>query len=506
MKRLFIYSISIIILFLIIISIPSCTPKNNNVLKTYIRIPMGVRENTFKFSKELFLGHRVDSFRVKLRVVNPGRTQNWINSLSLKFSQFRVIPVYNHGFRQSFNYLPSTADNLGFFWTKMIPGNRIIMSGSTNYLANYEGGSPRIEIVEIERYLDPLSESTDIPAFDQQPKYHYLYPNIESIVQNPAPLEYLHFKIDVSDYKNKRMTLYLSPLCLSLSNDIDLRLCLSSTGFYLRDDSTSNWIKPEKYDTGIYHEFNVSSDAEFMYLTVFSALSAPIFVNFTEQIKTYKDIVVERDENISTPLAVNLLELETITSNDFPYGYQLSRYIKNTADIDFRIQQMFVFTSAYMLDATDGAFRIESVEHHPNIKLFRNVDVQIEKGEGRAYAKNTRVNLYESYLSDPRSCGWTMHHEWAHYSYDMPDEYIDVESPPDSSVSPKAICPNSLMAARVQEFCYDDNHIHIAGENCRSMWKRLNDKYSIYNNGYFDQVRYFDVLHKLDKLLEFKED
>ena len=110
-------------------------------------------------------------------------------------------------------------------------------------------------------------------------------------------------------------------------------------------------------------------------------------------------------------------------------------------------------------------------------------------------------------LNDPLTGGWTFNHEWGHWKYSMPDEYVDVSGPPPVLFS-LAIDGNSIMGTSASsEFCNAKNHLGLAGDSSvdTSMWSLLQDQFDVLpslDSGGLKMGRYMDVLHQLDDLLE----
>lgn len=482
---------------------PSCKNgiKFNPIIETYIPIKLGNDPNKVNIGKAFFLGHRVDSFRLKVRLNNPGRTSHWISGLTFKFRD--RTDVLNE-----YNALPADVESDGSFWTDFAHDNRGWIFLTTSDRANFQGGQPKFEILQVERYFKKGTKRTDIPASTSDDhNILSISAGREMIGYNPEVTGAQHFKLSTWGYNLQVGTIYISPYSPEIRNETVTKIYISTTGFKNIEDE-DGWIEPKGDDSGIYHQFVIPPRTSHVYITVKSLTTSPYFITYQTLKRSFADVVIERDEDIGIPEGSNNQELRDLTSRNFPYGYQLAGYLSGRPNIEERIKEIIVLTSAQMLNASDGLMRLGQVDVYSDIYWLRNVDVQIKKGSGRASAGWSKISLYEDEeLQDALAGSKTFHHEWSHWEYNMPDEYLDVyNSPPD--LFSMAICPNSCMGTHSSdEFCHSRNHRYSeeidSDEN--SMWDLLVDQYNVlpsYDAGGLNQCQYFDVLNKIETLID----
>lgn len=482
-------------------------PTPSSVQDTFVSISLGNRKNFISIAEPVFLGHRVERFKLRVRFNNPDRESHWLPGVTLAFRNLGTS-------FEEHTELPSTANADGSFWTGFIPGNRvwIMIFGRGAGIVDFDGGQPQFEILGVERYFDSAISRQNVPSTDvNSPQVLHITRGFEAIGYSPVGgTEAQHFVISTWSYDTQVIGLYISPLLPSMWNDIGVSLAVSNSGFKSLSDSTG-WVSPAARDTGIYTEFVVPATTTYMFVTVKTTLSAPYFFSFQLVDTIFRDIVMERDEEINTPAGTNTQALINKTSNDFPYGKQLADFLQESPTIDQRIRELVVLASAHMLNASDGMFRIGGVKSHTDIDFFRDVDVQFNKGSGRAEDVGSHFDLYEvEELDNPLDGAWTFHHEWSHYEYDMPDEYIDVNEPPPAQTNSEAIDPNSLMGTKdSNEFCHRRNHRWSEETDAEeeSMWDLLVEQYEVspaQDAGGLNHGQYMDVLNKLKKSIKYE--
>ena len=226
---------------------------------------------------------------------------------------------------------------------------------------------------------------------------------------------------------------------------------------------------------------------------------------------------MERDENMDAAPAVDIAGLRNSVSQDSPFNAQLADYIHENDDFDRRIREALVIACAFALDGSNGQLRYRSANLHRDIDFWRNVDVQFSIcNDGndpncRANSGSTRISMFTVDLNNPISAGWTFHHEWGHWEYGLPDEYVDVNQPPPASLSSDAIDANTLMATSDStEFCTPQNHMWAedAGGEEESCWTQLEDQYPVDPSavafGDLSYARYLDVLHSLERSITLR--
>jgi len=491
----------LIILFISGIFGAGCQPQPSSpFINTFVSIPLGNEKNVLNISKPLFLGHRIESFRLRVKFDNPCRTANWISGVTLSLKSGSTT-------WQEMTSLPSSAGSDGSFWTVQITGNKVWINIFSNGEVRFDGGSPAFQILEIERHFKAGSSRNDLPTTDlSNDTILYIPRGFEAIGFSPQVAEAQHYIIDTRSFGllPQVLTVYVSPFLPEMWNDVGLFVAVSTNGFKPYD--TDNWINPVSGDSGVYHEFFVPPNTNNVYVTIKTTLAAPYFLSVKNLRMVFTDIIMERDQDIGDPRGSDRQNLRDRTSRQFPYGTQFSYYLAENPSIDRRIREVMVLASANMLNSSDGYLRLGSAVLNRQIDWWRDVDVQFQEGSGRANASWTRINLFEDEeLQNPITGGWTFLHEWGHWEYGMPDEYFDISGPPPTDYS-VAIDPNSLMGTRATtEFCHSLNHYYsedMGGTN-ESMWQLLVDQYLMSpptNSGGLHIAKYYDVLHKLDDL------
>lgn len=471
---------------------------------TYYPIELGNQSNFLRVDKTFFLGHRVERFRLKVRFVNPGRTAQWIPGVTLLFE--------SPGGFQRFQSLPPDADMDGSFWTQEFTTNFTNIRIGSNNIVDFDGGQPRFEIVAVERHFLPGVDRDDLPTASTGARRNALtlLRGDDVIAFSPGLAEAQHYRIPVATTP-RTQSLYISPRTLSLNNSIGLKVHLSTTGFVFPDANVT-WIEPAPGDSGIYTEFTRTAGQD-TFVTVVSTVIAPYLIRQTWLVEQFEDIVMERDGQMRAAPDIDLNPIRGDASQDMPFNAQIADYLQGSADFDRRIRETVAVASAFALDASDGQMRFRSAELHRNIRATRNVDVQFSicaTPPCRANAGFSRISMFNTDLSNPASAGRTVHHEWGHWDYGLPDEYVDVSGPPPTLFS-DAIDPNSLMGTSAStEFCTANNHRWAAdaGGEEESSWTQIADQYpgvapapvtfSTLSHG-----RYLDVLHKLEALLSY---
>lgn len=110
--------------------------------ETFIRIPLGHERNVVDITKPLFLGHRVTSFRLRVKFVNGSSGIDWLNGMTLSFSSGSHV--------EEIDSLPAIHED-GEFWTQMIPRNKVLVKIKSNGVVFFRGGSsPYLDIKEVE--------------------------------------------------------------------------------------------------------------------------------------------------------------------------------------------------------------------------------------------------------------------------------------------------------------------------------------------------------------------
>ncbi len=490
--------VSLILLFTIITGAGCGTAIPSDRIDTFITIPLGHVRNVLDISKPLFLGHRVSSFRLRVKINNPNSTSHWINGVTLSFT--------SGSHSEEITELPASRVN-GAFWTQIINGNKVWINIVSDGVVYFQGGSPSFEIIEIERFFEPGSAREDIPkAIISNEDVLVVGGNYEVIGFSPRAAEAQHYIFNAMAPIPYWASVYVSPFSPETWNDVGLFVDVSFDGFKSYDHTV--WIQPEYGDSGVYHEFLVPPFTQYVYVTVKTALATPYFVNYRPMRQIYSNIIMERDYNIGTPTGSDLEAIKSRAGRVRPYNKQLSDYLRANPDINQRINELMVIASASLLNATDGYFRYGSAVLNSQIDWWRDVDVQFSAGSDTANTTWSRINLFEDEeLQNPVTGAHVFVHEWSHWDYGMPDEYIDSTNP-EGERSTTPIDTNSKMGnSVVSEYCTDLNHwsSEDLGLTDESMWQLLDDQYSIStpdSGGGHRVATYMDVLHKLDDLFD----
>ena len=328
---------------------PPSSPPSTHV-KIFYPIPLGNGSNVVSIGKPIFLGHRVQSFRLRVRFENPGRTAHWLGGvkLSLRDQTGNII---------DYTSLPSTASSDGSFWTDVLAGNRAWLGITSTGFVDFLGGQPRLEILEIDRSMSPSSTADEVPSLaETDPGVLGFSNGFEAVALPPAVSEALHYNIFVWDSEARNVGIYVSPFLPELWNDVGLRVAISTSGYKPKSDQTG-WLRPDAGDSGVYAEISVPPHTRRLFVTISTVASAPYLLAAQRIRKRFGGIVMERDEDIAQPAEVDTNGLMNATSREFPYGKQFHDYIFAHPDVDKRIRQMMVIASAHMLDASDGMFR-----------------------------------------------------------------------------------------------------------------------------------------------------
>lgn len=484
-------------------SCPSGPPSPNTPI--YYALALGNQSNFVNLRRDFFLGHRVERFRLRVRFVNPGRSAQWLPGITLSF-------VGDGGFQQ-LQGLPAGAAADGSFWTDEFTANRTEIRIGSGGIVDFEAGQPRFEILEVERHFDPGIDREAVPVTSStvDPAFARLLRGDDVIGFSPGVVETQHYLI-LSSLTPRQAALYLSPFLLSTHHDMGIKIHLSTTGF-VAWDAPVNWIEPSPGDSGIYHEFTQGNQHTFV--TVVSTLIGPYLIRYNWLVERFDGIVMERDEQMGAAPDIDLDALRAGAGQGSPYNAQLADFLRGSADFDRRIRETLAVASAFALDGSNGQMRYRGAELHRDIATFRNVDVQFAicddaaDPDCRANTSWTRISMFTLDLTDPVGAGWTFHHEWGHWDYGLPDEYLDVAGPP-PALSSLAIDPNSLMGtAAATEFCTPDNHrwAEDAGGEEDSSWTQIEDQYGDVDPGAvafsrLSQARYLDVLNNLNARLQ----
>ncbi len=487
-------------------------------LNTYLPIYLGYEKNNYHIEKVIFLGHRVESFRLRLRYRDGNNLTNWPTITRLTFDtpngQTQIINEFNEALTQG-----------NSFWTdQFINTNQVNLTiSSIGAFIEFDGSAPRFEILEVDYLFKDNSNKTSVPSTDELDSNSWyevdLKKEIIGIFVDVG--EAHHYKLNRNGFEFSLFhNVYLSPLQNNeafptlADNDIGIKAFLSRSEFKPINDR-SNWLTPEDGDTGIYHEFIFKDES--LYLTVKSDLAAPYF--FTQsKLKTFGSISMEYDDNIPSPFYYDSDIYDFL--NYVFHPKQVDDYLADVATVRHRINEFMVVSSAYLLDATEGQFRFSNADLYRGINPFRDVDVQFTNevpsgfGDSRANGGPFHINLKRVNLEDMWTRGpFTFIHEWGHWEFGLDDEYIVSES----EEMIYNICPNSVMAIYGTEwlrteFCDMRNHIsqnENGSINPNSAWQKLHEKYNLPNNSYpyyrpNFQGLYTDVLHKLDQLFELE--
>jgi hypothetical protein len=482
-------------------------------VRTYYPIELGNGANFVNVDKTFFLGHRVERFRVKFRVINPGRTANWPAGLTLRLGP-------NGGVSENFPsgqppQLPPMEPD-GSFWSREFPTNFLtIKVGSGPASIGFDGGAPRVEIVAVERHILPGVDRNDLPTASTGARRNALTleQGEETIAFTPGIDEALHFRIPGPSVP-RTQSLYISPRSVTLNNSVSLRVHLSTRGFVGPDTNTS-WLEPAPGDTGIYTEFTTPQGQD-MFATVVASAMAPSLIRHASVVEGFENIVMERDAQMLDAPDINVSAIRGSVNEQNPFNGQIADYLLPTkADFNRRIRETLTIATAYALDASDGQLRFASADLHQNISPTRNVDIQFSVCRNtpcRANAGFTRISMFDTdVMTDPQGAGRVFHHEWGHWEYGLPDEYLDVTGPPPVMFS-DAIDPNSLMGTDGStEFCTANNHLWAPGavgaeDSC---WTQLMAQYQSVTLGpapfpSLSHARYLDVLHKLEGLVRLR--
>jgi len=204
--------------------------------------------------------------------------------------------------------------------------------------------------------------------------------------------------------------------------------------------------------------------------------------------------------------------LEEHTDHSEPYGFNLVVSFEWEPDVEYLNEfiQGIKYASNYLIDATDGQMYIRRVDLFPNWEHKGEADVlvgdQIADERGIDYwwphvnnpliIGNRNIHmpkLFDSFESNgaippshPYNSAWyrTFIHEFGHYLFYLPDEYIDHLTPVEIPIKfldwyQKGNCDHSLMdnAYTISEFCTPDNHDKPTTGLDRSMWERIQDHY-----------------------------
>lgn len=492
LSRIFI----LIILLFTIITGPGCggvvTADN---FETLIRIPLGHSRNVLDITKPLFLGHRVTSFRLRVRFVSGTAGLEWFNGVSLSFSGGSHL--------EEIDSLPAINED-GEFWTQMIPGNKVWINIKSDGVVFYPGNSaPYFDIIEVEYFVDGDSAKQDVPDTNlANPEVLQIMGNYEVVGLSPRSGETQHYIYHTVSPFAQTASIYVSPYSPLKKNEVGLSVDVSFDGF--QDYSDDDWIQPEEGDSGVYYEFVVPPNTPYVYVTVKTDLATPYFLNYRNVRKVFRGIIMERDSNIGTPDGSDLEVIAGRAGLVRPYAKQLSEFLLANPSVNQRINEVMVIASARLLNATDGHFRYGSAVLNNQIDWWRDVDVQFAAGEGVANTSWLKISLFEeNQLQNPVEGGRVFVHEWSHWDFGMPDEYKFEPSSSGEQIQ-VTLDPNSIMGSALPyEYCSNLNHIPEMGLSGNSMWSKLANQYSVSmpdNGGGQRQAAYMDVLHKLDDL------
>ena len=370
-----------------------------------------------------------------------------------------------------------------------------------------------MEIVAVERHFLPGVGRNDLPTASTGARRNALTleQGDDTVAFTPGIDEALHYRIPAAAVPRTR-SLYVSPRSLTLNNSVSLRVHLTTIGF-VNPDANVPWLEPVSGDTGVYTEFTTPQGQD-MFVTVVASAMAPYLIRHAWLAERFENIVMERDAQMQAAPDIDVGVIRGSSTEQSPFSAQIADYLQPQADFNRRIRETLTIATAFALDASDGQLRLASADLHENISPTRNVDIQFSvcrTSPCRANAGFTRISMFNTDVNNPPGAGRTFHHEWGHWEYGLPDEYLDVSGPPPVQFS-DAIDPNSVMGTSAStEFCTANNHLWApdAGGEEESCWTQLTTQYPSVTLGpaplpNLSHGRYLDVLHKLEALVRLR--
>jgi hypothetical protein len=469
-----------------------------------------------------------------MNINSPGHPGNWINGLKIEIFSHPLKPLlappwYDPTLLQTIDSLPSGHVN-GEFWTVEIPGNsaHLVISSNNNFVSVRELGSflfmTKVAIVRdpsiSSNYIPPSTHPLSNLHSDEIYEAYNLTPLKASNREatgifgglSPSPHYYYAFL-----NPNITYAIYVSPLNLSIGNDIGIVLGNSTNGFILPPTGTASSagkVMRKHGDTGIYYEIGPYSSAKTIYLTVRSSIGGSYFITVNEVAEKF-EAVYEMSTGLQDKDAPNLDRSKYAGTVNYinPYGFQIGNFVGtefNPYKYTRRLKEVIVLASAHMLAASEGYLRFGHADIYVSEHWWLNTDIFTHQINGRAYTSWSKINIFLNELNEPLRGARTLHHEWGHHEYGLGDEYLDVN--PDGSFIP--VDNNSVMGhggsyngIPAFEFCTSKNHKWTSGTDDDANWPVLESKYQIgWGSGYSypsEQGQYLDVLHALDSYIDF---
>jgi carbonic anhydrase/acetyltransferase-like protein (isoleucine patch superfamily) len=459
-----------------------------------VELFLGRGKNRPRIDQRLFTGSDVTQFSLNLAI-----TPAWPTGLLVElFDETGSIKEYDAP--------PATAP--------VITGNsvRIVVTTRGNAWVTLDGNGSKLHI----RDLTVLSTTT-APA--TPPPAQRLELGVETVGYTGAGT--LLFFIDVDPTPGEIYSLYLSPFAPTSTpaHNINARLGWAlgaatqvPVEFNMLDPYTSS---SRGADTGIYHEMNVADKGR-LYLVV--AADPDRFFRLTVQrVHSLLELVVELDgglDGIAAPVITPTTHSGTGVWAD--YITSVHEFIRDTSNYNDRGREVLVMGSAGLLAATEGYFRFHKIRYHYGADPLRDVDIIFDVYCGRARAMwhlwplepLDDITLWRDHTQDPIEGASVLVHEWGHYHWSMPDDYIE---------NVGVICLNSVMGDHTNtfEFCGAQSHFtgtgaDTIGVNCSWSFITAQDgvrpprpdtdtspEVSYPQN----QANYLDVLHKLEDMM-----
>jgi hypothetical protein len=490
------------------------------VFNDTISVDLGANRNNLCIDKMLYMGYKVESFKISFRLNN----KNDFSLLSWPSQLVFNILRADGTIIQSFNS-KNCSSNTVYTTSASIMGNVVRLRITTNgRFADLSEFGANIEIVNLTCEFNTKSKPNSLDFIQ-------LYPGVEIIVFSPLSSAKTNCFYALLPAAKQTISLYLSPYKRQTYHKVNPKL-----GYNIQKSSNSktlnmkSWLSPKGYDTGIYEELNGNYQSpRLMCLTV--TTSKPSFFYLT--IQTIKEsfgtvdkpIVVEMDGGLdgdNAPLITGALDKAMVDAirTCMKYTENIGEYIQDNATYNRRVKETLVIACASMLAATEGYLRFNNINFYHSIDPFRDADIIYDAacGRGLAYFWNItgpfqKINMHINYLNNPASGGVVLLHEWGHYKFKIFDEYID-----DKNSSSHIVDPNSLMGDnyKTSEFCTGLNHQSngdLGNIGPDPAWKNLQTGFGIspprppYSLEQYpqNQSSYLDVLHKLEELVHIKD-
>jgi len=480
---------------------------------------LGRSRNNFDIRHDFYAGPNVTHVRFKLKFVQLGAPISWITGVAI------VLSTESGGVfveRQRITQLPTDAVG-GEFWTNEMIGNfvRIQVTSLGQFVP--VGAASAVQISKVGYQYGsavavdavPTASTVYVDYGNTRHGYALLQPNREVYSQSIGLSPATHYyRFDVPAGTTDRYFVYVSPLNFKLGNDVGLVLGLSDSSFVkpsIGTAPTPGKIIPAVGDTGIYEAFGPYPDGKTVFLAVRSSVGASYSISVSQPQRLFNiDIEMEDSFSGGRTTATSLDGMVTMWFQ--PHSQQLRRYLPTSRTYPIRMEEVVAMASANMLASTQGLMRFDAADIYLSTHWWRNVDLVVKQGSGRAETGVFSITMYQNDLNEPISGARTLLHEWGHFEFGLDDEYLDI-SPVDLSTS---IDPNSLMGLDNDSFIRfcDINHQWADGiADWQSNWYALRDKYNLWN--YWasegrewlpaDQESLFqDVLHKIESLMTFR--